>query len=124
MKKGNRLQDHPGKLIFLAIVASLVIYDINSSSSTSTDFPKADPSKGQAWGFNYEKNEYKYESYWPKDKPIPDSPLDIMNSKSKRGKKSTYGPNPIHIHSIDVQSAQDETDEEIDSQEIIDYYGH
>lgn len=102
-KKGIR--NHKFAVIFITswtIFCILTREDGSNNYNQGKDFPKPDPSKGQALGYDYKKGEYKYESHWPKGKPLKETKVD-------KGKP--------YIHQEDVT-------EDIDPQEIRDYYGY
>ena len=103
MQNGKRLKDHPGKIALVVFIGIMSWVSQPKTNRVGDNFPRPDPSKGPAWGYDFKKGDYRYKSEWPKDKPLPEA------------KHSNKGEDPPYVPSVDM---------DIDPQEVRDYYGY
>ncbi len=48
-------------LLFILFIVALIISNIGEKQEKpNTSFPKPDPTKGEAWGYDFKKEDYRY----------------------------------------------------------------
>jgi len=85
MQNSNHIKDHKGKIAMLVIVAVFSIISSKKADYTQGyNFPKPDPSRGAAWGYDPKTKDYRYESHWhgPLPKQVKPSAKDTTDYDS------------------------------------------
>ena len=84
----DQMKANKGALLLLAGFLSLMfISQLPSKKSNElADFPKPDPNRGIAWGWDFKKQEYRYESYSTRESPPAKAPNTPGQYKSSRMK--------------------------------------